>query len=405
MTFYPSEGSAIGYAQEPNSAYGTFVTPTNWLPVKTNTLKGDPKHFFPKYLRGTRAVEVAAVKGIRTVTGALGTSLFPDSGLRFFANALGVEQYTTGSTPTNVTTIAADIHAGDTTFSSTATFATNSFVQVDTNVSKKSETRKVMSASGPGPYTITVDQAFRFGHTSGVLTENVVAPYSHFLHVQPSVAGNAGGLQSLSILDYMGAAGSIDYSGMKVTKFDLKMVNNAEVDITYDFMGQQDVYDSGVYTPVWPTDVAYSPTQIAPTLNAVGDTNFESFDLSWDSSGKQADTFNTHTYPATVEGFEIKGALKGVTLLQALTGGAASQGYYADLYTATPYPISILLSQSDSNQITLNFPAAVLAQAPQEKKLGDWIKYQLDWHLIVDSSTSEEMTATAVNSNWLPYTN
>ncbi len=337
----------------------------------------------------------SAIAGIRTIAGNVVAPLFPDAGNSFFAGAIGADGSVTGSTPTSSTTLAASAAAGATTISATATLgAANSIIQIDSNASGIAECHKIVSVSGAGPYTVTLSEPLLRAHANAAALAIVVAPYTHTINP-------ANTLPSFTIEKNMNGA-DIQYAGAVVSKLDAKFSTTAEIECTYAFDAQQASVLGSPSTPVFPTDVPFGPTTIVATLGGTADLTVTSADFSLDNGTKVYKTLNGFTYPQFIVGTTRKTSMKISAILQALSGGAVAEGYFADLVGAPTNAISLAVTQG-TKTFTISLVAAVLTKYSNPIKLGDLVAVDLEYEALTNGTNNYDVTATIVNGQYLSY--
>lgn len=164
-----------GFASpDPNvSGVGTF---TFW-PEIVQTIDGFVDEIDWKVIRargGTRE-PYQIVEGKHMTEGSFNGVI--QSG-KWIAMTMG-EDFTSGSTPTNATTLSLAASPGDTTITvvSAAGYATGDIVNIERTVSTKTETREVASVAG-SVITLKSPPLAR-AHASGVAVEEVVSPFTH----------------------------------------------------------------------------------------------------------------------------------------------------------------------------------------------------------------------------------
>ena len=363
-----------------------------WLPVSDISIERSPNVILPTLLRNNRQPLSVAVPGIRGIAGNLVSLLWPDAGMELFVGAIGAESSTTGSTPTNSTTLAASADAGATTISTTATFAMNDIVQIDSSPGFP-ECRKVTAVTGSGPYSLTLDAALSRAHASAAAVSKVVAPFTHT--ATPTAA-----LPSFSIEKNMNGA-DIQYGGCLVSKCDLALATNAAVKATYAIVGQQDQVLASPAAPTWPTDTPYSPTGITFTAESVPDTTCHAGTFSLDNMVKAYDTFNGHDYPDLVIPTERKLTMGATLFLQSLSG-STPPNYYAELEGAGAQAVQLAFAQG-TDQVTIALPAAVLTKAANPIRLGDLVMQDVEYTAIIGGANNTDLTVTITNGIYQSY--
>jgi hypothetical protein len=167
--------SATGIAKE--VTFGTPVVPSTFLPMTSNSMTEDPGWFSPEVMQGVRDLHIYNLQGEAKYQGALAGPLFPSNAMALVAASVGQDANAsfgvigTFASLTS-TTVNGAITAGATTFvvTSGSGFAVGQQVTVDTGVFQ--EVRKVTVVAGT---SITVADAFAFGHASGVVVTTYAA--------------------------------------------------------------------------------------------------------------------------------------------------------------------------------------------------------------------------------------
>jgi len=223
-------------------------------------------------------------------------------------------------------------------------------------------------------------------------------PYTH-----TAVMRSTGQLSSFTVEKNMGGNNvDIQYAGAIVGKAVAKFVTNAEPEVTYSMMAQKDLVLSSATSPSWPTDVPYSPTQLTVSIGGSTNTLVTSADVTVDNMGKPYPTLNGQSYPGLVVGTTRRITAKVTVVMQALTGGAASFGYYSDLQPIASAEI-IFTATNGSNVFTLTLPSAYLTRYSNPIRIGDLIMQDLEYTMIMGGGSTIDAQFTQVNSNSTAY--
>lgn len=391
-----SELFDFGWAKE--TAFGSALAATNWAKCKDFGMAPDPKVILPTLLRSTRAGYTEALPGIQRNSGNVVLPLYPDAGVMLLAGAIGSDAAQTGSSPTNSTTLASQAVAGATSISSTATFANNSVIQIDSNASGIAELRTVTSVTGSGPYTISFSGPLKNTHASAATVANVAAPYTHTINV-------ANALPSFTLEgNYNGA--DLQYAGGVINKADIKLAMNAEAEVTYAFEAQQHAYLGSPSTPVWPTDVAMAPPGFTASIGGDQDLSISTFDLSIDNGVKVYDTFAGQNYPSTILPTERKVTAKVTAFLQNVTGGLSQFDYFSELALsggAVQTQAVVLTIAQNTYNLVITLPAAAITKFTPKVKRGDVVMVDVDFAAIMGGANNVDISATATNGDMASY--
>lgn len=384
--------TAIGVAKE--ASFGAFGTTAFWLPSKSIAVEKAPNPILPEVMHNTRGAYTSVSEGIQKISGPLNYPLYPDDGMILLAGAMGKESATTGSSPSAATTLSSIAAAGDTVIHTTATFTALDILQIGTTVSKIAECRKVVSVSGAGPYDVTIDIALTRGHANGVAVAKVVAPFIHTFDEDTNIPSFAVE-QNMNGLD-------IQWGGLVVSQYGLKIPAGGETDVTVTFEGQQAQVIGSPATPSFGSDAAFMGTGGLLSLGGTDDLTGTTVDLTINNAAKPYPTLNGHNYPQYVAPGTRKIALKATVFLQALAGGAVAQGYFADL-AGVPLNAGVLTLVSGTNQIAFNLPSMTLVKAPIKTPLGTIDMYDLEYTPIDGGTFHQDMQVQLTNAIYKSY--
>jgi len=230
-TVYPGAKTFLSGGVE--AVQGTPATPAWTFPLEDFEPEDKPTWIDDKSNYGDMAELHGVAQGpIHTEWSAKGP-YFGDGSLFFVHNLFGdlVEDGT--YTGAGTTTLSSSAAAGATTISTVATIAATTVIAIDAGSGTLAEVRTVQSVTGAGPYTLTLNRALSFGHSSAVTVRPVTSPYSHLSALLNSGTGQPGSLAglggSLTLVDWQGLTTTVQaraYSGCCVSEITLK--GNAE---------------------------------------------------------------------------------------------------------------------------------------------------------------------------------
>lgn len=213
-------------------------------PTKALILDGvKPKRNMGKWnsqpLNGLRGKAYGRHSGRRKTTLDIDMMLRPSVNAICIANAVGIDKWTTGSTPTSSTTSTAGGGIGQTTLTVTAigTIAVNSIIQVGSGTS--AECRKVTVVVG---LVLTLDAAFLIAHVNGSTVAIVVAP---FLHKPDTTVPDTYGLTFEKYLPYddLSLAGLVTnrsymYTGAKADSLSISSPTDMGIPLSISYVCQ-----------------------------------------------------------------------------------------------------------------------------------------------------------------------
>lgn len=384
--------TAIGVVKE--ASFGAFGTTAFWLPSKSIAVEKAPNPILPEVMHNTRGAYTSVSEGIQKISGPLNFPLYPDDGMVLLAGAMGKESATTGSSPSAATTLSSSAVAGDTVVHAVATFTMNDIVQIGTTISGIAETRKVSSVSGSGPFDVTLDKALTRGHLSGVAISKVVAPFTHTFDESTDIPSFAVE-QNMNGLD-------IQWGGLVVSQYGVKIPAGGETDVTVTFEGQRSQVLGSPAVPTFSSDAAFMGTGGTLNLGGVDDLTGTNVEININNDAKPYPTLNGQVYPQYVAPGTRKISLKSTVFLQSLSGGAASQGYFADL-AGVPLNAGILTLVSGTNQIIFNLPSMTLMKAPIKTPLGVIDMYDLEYTPIDGGTFKQDLRVQVINAIYSSY--
>lgn len=179
VTYTPPVFPALWYGGFAiQSAWGTAVAPV-FFPRQASASKGEETIKTEEVYDGLNRDPSAVAKVLQYHEYAFGTQLYPNEIAAILFTMLGMVDTTTGSSPTNTTTLSAGVSAGATSLPVTAItgYVTGQTVQVGTVLNPEIVTIGVPSG-GNLPIT-SPTTGVRFAHASSVSVSTVVAPFVH----------------------------------------------------------------------------------------------------------------------------------------------------------------------------------------------------------------------------------
>lgn len=193
---YPVNLSWLGVARETTKF--TAVAPTFWIPVKSPSALAQIKYHPDEGYRGAMAQTYGMIQGVENGEYSCQGDVFPDA-IGFWLGALLGDVVGTGTASGGSTTLAALSAVGAVTVSSTATEPATTILQIDTG--SKAEIRSVVSVSGAGPFTLTLNSPLSFAHSNGATVQPVVAPFTNAFAPYSLAQGQA---PALTVSDFNG---------------------------------------------------------------------------------------------------------------------------------------------------------------------------------------------------------
>jgi hypothetical protein len=407
ITEAPGGLSFTGLAKE--AAYGTPEAAAAYLPDTANTLGTDPGWFSPHVMMALRDKQVYNLVGEQHNVGAIDAPLFPSNAMLLLVASIGADASAgagvTGTTGTGTTTLSAGSSANATTISvaSQTGFATNQVIQIDVNgtgPTTTAECRKILSITGAGPYTFTLDQALTYSHLSAAAVKGVIAPYTHTIVQQnqlPSmtIEKNAGGTTRQSL----------QYAGCRVNKLDMKMpVGNEACAITADIMAQSVLV---LDTPSTPSIANENPFVFAEgTLSFFGTSRYEAANLvlNVDNMLKETYTYSGFHGPSfiTSNGLHVSGTLDMVWS----SFDDATYGDFTRLINQSVGVLTMTLTHpASAGTITITCPQIVLSKTAIDPKPEDVVLEAMTWEASRPQTGASQYTiqATVVNNAYLGY--
>jgi hypothetical protein len=368
---------AIGYGRE--TAYGTAAAVDNWVPFKSEGLTKNISPEWIEMIRGVRARDQKVVRGPQHVTGSVQFAVFPQQGLHLLAGALADRVvYSNGTTPTGSATLSQAVSAGDTSFQSATSIAQNSYVLVGTaDAAGHGEVRKVVSVTGSGPYTMTVDRAFAWPHASGAAVKTVTAPFTHVVAL-----GNT--LPSYTVEKQFATLAGLRYTGMVVNRLSFKVPARADLDVTIDFIGQDEAELTAAQLTA-ATYVAENPwewAQASITFAGGPVATLNNFELDLDNGVKEYHALSGQRYPAVV--------LPGPQVVRGRVGIIYSDNTYHASFSSLANTGTLQAGWTDAsgNQVQWALTDVRLVNWRAPIRLGDIIVQEIDWEAAYDPAAA-----------------
>jgi Phage tail tube protein len=244
MALIATSRSWLGIGKEPASAKGTAVDPQTtygFIPVSPPTVHDEIVQLDDMGLRGSMVDLYNVVQGPKWATFDYSGDVFPES-LGFYLQSILNDYNTaaTGGTAGTPTILSANTSAGTTTITvaSNSGFTAGKYIVIDSASSGTfAEIRtQVGSATGGGPYTVTLDQPLNYAHTSGITVTPYTGNPTSLTHTfSTGNSGTANQPNTYTITDYQGVTatyGARQYPGATLTELTLKF--DAAGKITFD---------------------------------------------------------------------------------------------------------------------------------------------------------------------------
>lgn len=393
--------SATGVARE--ATFGTPLTPTSFLPMTGNGIELDPGLFWPKVMMGQRDTNIFALYGQYKVAGAVTGPLFPSNGALFMTAAIGSDAAAgygvTGSTPANSTTLNGATTAGATsvTLTSATGYATNGFVQVDTNNTATPTTAEVRKITNVTSNTLTLDQALTYAHNNGATVTTVVAPYTH-------TVAQANTLPSLTVEKNLGGFESLQFAGARINKLGINVqATNTEASINADIIAKSATVLTTPSTIAVTNESPYVFAEATLSLFSQSLIQAQTVDLSIENGLKPTYTFNqAHTLQFLTP---VTRTLSAKCDLVFTSLDDATWGYYTQMVNAGEGALSLTLTHpSSAGSFTLTMPRARIKTYGDAVKMEDVILTTLNIDVALNIPTLTTVTGTIVNSGvYLPY--
>lgn len=379
--------------------------------MESVSLSTDPGLFFPHLMMGQRDLQIFPLYGQQKNSGSFGGPLFPSNGILSLISAIGFDgggtnfsaggaTGVTGTSPGNATTLSAQANAGATsvTVASATGYATNGYVQIDTNANGVSTTecRKITNVVST---TLTLDTALTYTHSSGAAVHTVSAPFTHTI-----VQGNT--LPSMTIEQNTGGYQSLQYFGCRSDKFSMKAaVGDSALSYTSDITAM------GVNVLATPTPIS-GVTSESPYVFAEGTISFggqtlaqcTNVEIDIENSIKGTYTFNqSHNLQfLTPISRKVSGKLDVVWT----SFNDATWGYFNQMLptAGTQFVLSATFAHPGTGgSVTFTMPQVNISKYADDIKMEDVIITSLNYEASMQVSTTSTINSTIVNSAWLAY--
>lgn len=394
-------------AKEPT--FGTVTAATNFVPDTSCNFTTDPGLFYPKVMQGQRDEQIWGLFGEYKHAGAIVGPLFPVNGIPLLFGAIGQDggqlaslgviqgSGVTGTGSTSPTTLngATSINASSIVVTSAAGYATSNIIQIDVNVAgvSTSECRKVTNIASN---TLTLDVPLNFAHSNGAAVKIVAAPYTH-------IALPTANLNSFTVEKNVGGFESLQYSGTRINKFDLKAeAGNSAAEFTADCIS---LAEQVLVTPTAISVDAANPFVFAEyTLTLFGQalSQANKFSFAIDNGVKATPTMSGLHGPSFVTPTTRK--VNGSISLVYTSFDDATYGYFNKMLAATQGALSFSLAHpSSGGTVTLSMPQVKLSKYADDIKIGDIVITNLNYEAEMQLSSGQSVTATVINSAYLPY--
>jgi len=228
-TFAPAK-QFVGIANE--TVQGTPVAMTATVLVDEVKPKDNPTFLEDKSWRGSMGTDVfAKIAGVKTAEVELGGPAYGDGIGYFLRNILGDLSIVGTSTGSGGTTLSASVAAGATSFTTTATIAAGTAVQIGSGA--KAEVVITGTPTGSGPYTIPITTpatgGLMFAHASAEAVQPVTGPYTQAHSLLNSGSGQPISHTLTHFLGPTGTSGARQYPGLCISELGLKF--NAESEL------------------------------------------------------------------------------------------------------------------------------------------------------------------------------
>lgn len=205
-TVWPGAKSFLSLGVE--AVQGTPVTPTWTYPVEAFEPEDKPVYIDDTSQYGDMAKLHGSAQGPIHSEWTLKGPYFGDGAGFLLHNVLGDLVEDGVYTGAGTTTLSSGASAGATTISTVASIAATTVIAIDAGSTTLAEVRTVSSVSGAGPYTVTLNRALSFAHSSAVTVRPITTPYTHLHSLlntgtgQPGSVAGLGG--SLTLVDWQG---------------------------------------------------------------------------------------------------------------------------------------------------------------------------------------------------------
>lgn len=391
------------------TVFGTPVAATNFVPDTSCDFTTDPGLFYPKVMQGKMDEQIWALYGEFKHGGKIDGPLFPVNGIPLLFGAIGQDggqpvatgtvlgNGVTGTGSTSPTTLngGTSINATTVVLTSAAGYSNGQIVQIDVNSAgvTSAECRKITNVASN---TLTLDVALNFAHLTAAAVKIVVAPYTH-------AALPTSGLPSFTIEKNVGGFESLQYAGARVNKFDLKTeAGNKEASFSADLLA---LAEAVMTTPTAISVDTATPFVFAEyTLSLFGTalTQANKFEFSIDNGVKATPTYSSLHGPSFITPTTRK--INGSLSLVYASFDDGVTGYFNKMLAPTQGAIAFSLAHPASGgTVTINLPQARISKYGDDIKIGDIVITNLSFEAEMQLSSGQSITATVINSAYLPY--
>lgn len=404
--------SAVGMTKE--VTFGTPLAATNFVPDTMCDFTTDPGLFYPKVMQGQRDEQIWGLYGEFKRAGKIEGPLFPLNGIPLLFGAIGQDggqgvatgvtlgNGVTGSNGNTKTGTLGALTAGATgatyTLSTGGAPTTNDLFQIDVNLAgvTSSEVRKLTNVTGAGPYTLTFDQPINFNHAAAAPAKNVIAPFTH-----TAVPTNF--LPSFTIEKNVGGFESLQYAGARVNKFDLKAeTGNKEASFTADMLALAEAVMTTPTAISVDTATPFVFAEYSLSLFAQALTQANKFSFAIDNGVKATPTMASVHGPSFITPTTRK--VSGSLSLVYTSFDDATYGYFNKMLAFTQGAITFTLAHpANGGSVAINMPQCKIAKYGDDIKIGDIVITNLTYEAELQLSSGQSVTATVINSAYLPY--
>jgi len=176
----------------------TAVAPSFFIPIKAPNALPQIKYLPDEGFRGAMAQTYGMIQGVEDGEYSCQGDVFPDA-IGFWLAALMGDVGGVGTASGGSTTLSSSAAIGATTISTAATEAATTVLQIGTGAT--AEIRSVVSVSGAGPFTLTLNSPLSFAHASAQTVQPVVAPFTNTFSAYNLSNGQA---PALTVSDFNG---------------------------------------------------------------------------------------------------------------------------------------------------------------------------------------------------------
>lgn len=396
----------IGYGVE--TVAGTSVPTSVWSPFISEGFEKDPGVILDKLVRASKDIAYNPALGEQKVDGKLEMLFYLDKTLGLFGGAVGTDTYQTAGAASGSVALSTNAAAGASSVSLAAQtvtpIAAGDWIELRTgagaaSLTNLSEVHKVLSVTGAGPYTVTLQtgETLVNAYTSASATVYRVVAATVITHYIYPDQPNAGTWKTLTIEKYAAGVGGTSqiFPGTIISKAGIKMTTKETARASYDFFSGSVDTTATASTPSFFNTTPMSLTNYGVNLFSSADNSITSADLELDNSVKGIWTFNNQNLPATALPTERKITGKWTNLAQNLA-------YYNNMGAGTTGNLTITFTQGTS-VLTLLLGTIVITKLSLPIKVGDGMMYDASWQAVYNNTNGNSMYATfASGSIYLP---